>query len=965
MKSTGFYRILILLILVLCCAAPVVLGSAGNATLTGIVKDKSSGNPLPGANVIIKGTTLGAVTDLEGRFRILRAPDGAQALRITYIGYKGKEVALQIKPGETAQVEVRLELEAIKMQSVTVTAQMEGQVAAINQQIRSNTIVNVVSKDKIQEMPDQNAAESLSRLPGIAIQRDAGEGQKVVVRGLSPRFSAVTVNGERLPASTDDRSVDLSMISPDVLAGIEVYKALRPDLDGDAIGGSINFISKKAPEGAHMVARLFSGYNQLADNYGNYKGSLTYSNRFLRDEQGTSRLGVVLSGSLQRADRGSNLLSGSYRWIGLKNNLPQYVTSTIALTNHFETRDRYSLNLAADYHIAQNHDLILSSLWGRTDRDIQTISHDYEVANHIHFRNYNEQDPSVTVWTNSLMGNHAFGKAEVNWRASYSKTTEKVPDYVAFEFEEDGGFSSAMPIESVDPQRVPGYALNDAVAAWLNWTVQEKRQTDDHSTTGQLDIKYPLQLGKALSADIKFGGKIHSAKRSKDVSQWGGSRWYVPVPVNLANPGMFTEARNHKGDIALANFIDPSQSAYANFLKGDYAFNEVIDLDKLHWFATTFDTVYHQTPHPEIDAQDYNAGETITAGYIMAELKWKDLLIFMPGVRYEYTNTDYASKMLSPLQSEGGKRIAPAFNDTLGSRTYGNWLPMFQLRIKPASWFDLRLASTRSLTRPDFYNLIPYELIQWDLLTLQYGNSQLKETTADNYDAYLSFYNTFGLFSMGGFYKTVDNIDYVRTTPKRSGYYAPYLSNLKGWTVTTPENLPYESIVKGFEFEMQTNFKFLPRPLDGIVLYANYSRIHSETSYPYVVFKTSYITRPPYVVTTVLDTARVGRMIGQADQIANLTLGYEKKGFSGRLSMTYQGNSLQSVAQARENDGINDDFVRWDLVMQQRLFKGMKCIAQLNNLTDQEEKSYIPYKKYFTRRERYGRTIDLGFQYEF
>ena len=99
------------------------------------------------------------------------------------------------------ELNVKLHSLAIEGEEVVVSAQLQGQTAAINQQLNSNTIVNVVSSDKIQELPDANVAESLGRLPGVAIQRDAGEATKVVVRGLSPKFNSVTINGLGVQAS--------------------------------------------------------------------------------------------------------------------------------------------------------------------------------------------------------------------------------------------------------------------------------------------------------------------------------------------------------------------------------------------------------------------------------------------------------------------------------------------------------------------------------------------------------------------------------------------------------------------------------------------------------------------------------------------------------------------------------------------------------------------------------------------
>ena len=114
------------------------------------------------------------------------------------------------------------------IQEVVVRGQATGQRAAINQQINANTIVNVISQEKLQELPDQNAAEAVGRLAGVPVYRDAGEGQRISIWGISLGFNSITINGERLPSTDEsERSVDLSMISPDMLAGIELFRSLR------------------------------------------------------------------------------------------------------------------------------------------------------------------------------------------------------------------------------------------------------------------------------------------------------------------------------------------------------------------------------------------------------------------------------------------------------------------------------------------------------------------------------------------------------------------------------------------------------------------------------------------------------------------------------------------------------------------------------------------------------------------
>ena len=225
---------------------------------------------------------------------------------------------------------------------MVVTAQAEGQARAINQQINSEQIVNVVSSDRIRELPDANVAESIGRLPGVAIQRDGGEGSKVNIRGLSPRFTNITINGQKIPGTGDDRSVDLSMISQDVLESIELYKAITPDQEADATGGSVNFVIRRAPEEFQSRVDLQGGYNNLSNNLGDYKLSGMASNRFFN-----SKLGVLATGTVHRADRGRDMFDVDYRPEGIDEETQELHLEVIQLRliDQLETRDRYTASL--------------------------------------------------------------------------------------------------------------------------------------------------------------------------------------------------------------------------------------------------------------------------------------------------------------------------------------------------------------------------------------------------------------------------------------------------------------------------------------------------------------------------------------------------------------------------------------------------------------------------------------------
>ena len=277
--------------------------------ISGKVTDKSNGEDLAWANIIITGTSLGTSTDLDGNYIIRNVPVGKYTVKVSYIGY-AEEVA-EIVVVENRRTETNFELQygdAIEGEEVIITAQASGELQAINQQLSSNTITNIVDESKIKELPDANAAESVGRLPGVAIQRSGGEATKVTVRGLSPKYNAVTINGVEVPATgANDRSVDLSLISSNMLSGIEVIKAALPDRDANSFGGTIDLKLGEAKPGGSFSVSLQGGYSQYRDIYGNYDFDISYSNRFFND-----KFGVIASVQSEEYDRSADKFSGNY-----------------------------------------------------------------------------------------------------------------------------------------------------------------------------------------------------------------------------------------------------------------------------------------------------------------------------------------------------------------------------------------------------------------------------------------------------------------------------------------------------------------------------------------------------------------------------------------------------------------------------------------------------------------------------
>ncbi len=918
------------------------LTQAQNCVVKGLLLDKNTNEPLSFANIAVKGTQIGTVSDFEGKYTLTNIEAGRYVIQISYVGYKAEEREITLTSGQVLILDVAMTMDAIMADEVVVTAQAMGQASAINRQLSSNTIMNVVSKDKIQSLPDQNAAESLGRLPGMAVVRDAGEGTKLVVRGLSPKFNSITVNGERIPSTdSEDRSVDLSMISSDMLEGIEVIKALTPDKDGDAIGGSVNFVVKKARKNWHGTGLVQTGYNGHEKNYGQYKASLSASNRFL-----DNKLGVILGFNTQKADRSSDKLDGDYLF-GREGETGAIINMrTLNLTDRLEKRYRYGGNVTMDYELKKGA-IMFSSILARTDRSEVQRRRRYRIESAYQEHEARTREINTTMLTNSLTGEHNLGFVDIDWRLSYAKTNNETPYSHRSRFRELGAYNSDL-IEDQGPAFIPEGAKNNIDETYFLEAYLDDESVMDKNYTSQVDFKFPFKWSDEISGYIKTGAKYRGNERDRDFN-----RRVTPFgtidKLAVDNPDRWTVTRD--GKIQMSNFLggfDPG-----NFLDGQYDFGPGLDVGNINDFGEEFESIY--LTDGTYDLEDYTASEKIIAGYIMAEFNVGKKFRFIPGVRLEATQNDYRSVYGTPVKfGDYGTGIVEA-KDTTGRRNYNVFLPMFQLQYKPTDWFDVRMAATNTISRPNYFNLVPWERIRNSESTIERGNPDLKNTSAWNYDLFLSFYNKLGLFTIGGFYKELDNIDYIRSSRiTEAGTYF-------GYTIIQPVNADILSTVKGIEIDLQTNLRFLPSPWNGILIGANFTIMESKTYYPLFDIGRNPDTGYAYII----DTVRVGPMPGQAEKLANVSVGYERKGFSARLSMVYQGESLAVVGTRAELDGYTDKLFRMDLAVQQKFGKRWSLYVNVNNMTNSADKSYLGIKKYPTAEEYFGMTTDFGLRFKF
>ncbi len=972
MRRNNGFLIAALCILLHSLIFPSIVSSQGRGKIAGKVTDAATGDPLGGANIYLAGTAMGAATDLNGDFVIWSVPPGRFTLRATYIGYQQKEIEIQVGSNQTLEQNISLAYDVVEGETVVITAQAEGQVAAINQQLRSNTITNVVSQERIMEFPDVNAAESVGRLPGISIQRSGGEASRIVIRGLSPTYNLITIGGERIPATDlDDRSVDLNMISPEILSGIEITKAITPDKDADTFGGTVDFELAEAPSGGFRYNfRGQTGYNNHRTELGQYKGSLTVSNRYF-DE----KLGIMVTGNMERAQRGSDQFTATYVLAREKREGEEFAPISVGNVEFNlgdEVRKRLGFSLLMDYKLPGGR-LMFSNFLSRLDRDELIFTHLFQGESNFNDYRFNDRKRQIDVLSNSLSGEHSLLFFTMDWRLSRTESLTRHPYVSRISFRERGGFDTGQFRDVMGPDILINSAYNNLENTNMqngNFTTEKSLERD---LSAQVNIQIPYTLSRNMAGFVKLGGKIRDKIKNRDRYQRdhrldNTNLNYERHHTRYGEPGFEFKRLLENGWSSIQNYIDPDFSS-EGWLDGRHEFGPGFLTDELNHLVDTYllDSLYTGSSLADLD--DFETDEQVTSGYIMTEFNIGRMFMLLPGVRYEWTHNDLTGRQgtLGSISGDDPELNNPAVTDTSAVTWYGRWFPMMHFRIRPAGFFDIRLAYTKSLSRPRLDWMIPKRRINANARVAYFGAPDLLPQISNNYDVFLSLYsNTIGLITVGGFYKKIDELIFERNGHKILNALAEgYDKALQGYVLDKPENNAYKTELKGVEIEWQTNLHWLPKPFDGIVINANYSHIWSETTFPRSFVVQEKIPVYPFVKTSVLDTFRTGRMPDQANDIANISVGYDKGPFSVRASMLYQGNTLYSIGERLELDGFTADLLRFDVSGKITITRNLSFFLNFNNITNEPDESFQQASSYLTASEYYGWTTDIGIGYQF
>lgn len=960
---------------------------AQSGTVKGQVFDKNTNETLASANVILKGTSLGAASDANGKYTIPNIPVGSYTVVVSYIGYNPVSLNVEITAGAASKLDFHLEPIALEGETVEITAQAEGQLSAINQQFSSNTIANIVSKDRIKELPDVNAAETIGRLPGVSIERSGGEANKISIRGLEPKYNTITINGVRVPSTgSDDRSVDLSLISSNMLDGIIVKKANTPDMDADALGGTVDLKLKEAPSGFHVFASAQAGYNQLQEYYGNYAFNGNLSNRFFEDG-----LGVVASFNLDNYDRSADKFVGNYRQVNVAPNIVVEPTN-INLRAEDVDRGRIGASILLDYRIPSGK-VTANSFYNKMKNESINRINQMNVLDNRHIYSLENRKDETSIFTGAAGVEQDFEWIKYDFLVSRTSSLTDNPENFEWNFIQENGspFNTGGVYPGMDPREIPGLAdINDTLTGFSNTSIYSISRKENE-TSLQLNTQLPFSFGSDVKGYIKIGGKLRWLDRMNDQQQfgspnlqYGGTAYQNPAivaslrylaekyPDDWNWPSDSSIARNYFAFPVFRFLLDEPSP---HFLNGEYDLGFMIDERVLRQFTEALKTTSAQYPDNWLNypsgsmGTDYDGVERYQAAYIMSEVSW-DFITLIPGIRYERDYSEYNGQRFRGTATVGNAP-PPDYTKLNNVRENEFWLPIVHLIVTPVDWLKIRLARTETLTRPDYIQYAPITSIDIYGNYIRANNALLKPARSENYDASVQIYEDYtGFFNVSGFYKRIENLIFQAGYQLRSGVPTLEGSNVpNSWRTNNPwmdtyVNNEYPAYYNGFELEWQTRFWYLPSFLQGIVLNVNYTRIFSEIDKQIFSTKRVITGIPPRTSYIVTDTIRTSRMPYQPGHILNVTFGYDIKGFSARLSYLYQGDKTAWIANDVALDQSTKTYYRWDLSIQQKLDWGLQIYANLTNLNKRADRNYTgEMETNASYAEFYGFTMDLGIRY--
>nr|WP_076453445.1 TonB-dependent receptor [Zobellia uliginosa] len=927
--------------------------SAQSGNVEGTISDENGIN-VPGANIIISELKKGAISDFDGRFSLVGIPAGNYTLNITYLGYADIAQEVEVKERETASVSIFITPKTLELDGVEVTGfGLGSQARALNTQRTNMNITNVVATDQIGKFPDANIGDAVKRIPGITMQVDQGEARNIIVRGLSPQLNSVSLNGSRVPsAEGDNRNVQMDLIPADMIQSIEVSKAVTPDMDADALGGSVNLVTRTSPQGFRLSSTLGSGVNFITDKP-IINGSFLLGNR-----SDNGKFGWMVSASYNDNDFGSDNVEAEWSdefeyYTGEDDVDGDPVLEAVDVnpyTSAFEQREylvqrvRRSLSANFDYRFDANNSIFLKSIYNwRDDRENRFVlqseildGEDIEIGDFtVHQGNLTRFPAEITRETKggidnnrnknrrledqrmqnySLGGNHLWGSLKMDWMTSFAKASEERLNerYIVFENEyavRNDNSSSRYPLMTAE---------NSADADLSNFkydeVTEENQFTKEEDFNVFVNFEVPSDFFGNGDGSIKFGGRARVKNKLRDND-------FFEYDLEDDFPTL--------ADVTQRDLSDTKFLAGSQYIAGSFADEK--------WLGA-LDLVDGESVPDEFLRANFNVDENVFAAYAMTNQNITEKLSGLFGLRLEATKVTAVGNSIIDEEDLVGKITEES--------SYTNVLPGLHLKYDLSDATILRFAWTNTLARPNYEDLVPsLDVVSGDG-EIYLGNPELAATTSMNFDVMAEHYfRSVGILSGGLFYKNIDNFIYLSRGEVTDDLYG---DDTTGFEIFQPLNGDGARIF-GAEFAFQRQLDFLPGFARNFSLYLNYTFISSTAE---------------GIKNEDGEDREDVDLPNTTPNTFNASLGYNDKKFSARMSVNFSDAYIDELGGNEFEDRYYDTQLFLDFNASYKITNSLSVYADLNNISNQPLRYFQGVKDRTQQIEFYGRRLTFGLKYD-
>lgn len=890
--------------------------------VAGKIIDARTGRGITDAGVQITGTTNGAMSSIEGRYSISRAPAGTLSLTVRRIGYAPKTVTgIALRDGQAVELDIALEPATVQLTSQVVTAASErGTInEALNRQRNAAAIVNSVTADQIARSTDADAAQAVRRVSGVTVQ----DGKYVFVRGLGERYTTASLNGARIPSPEPEKKVvPLDLFPSALLQSITTSKSFTPDQPGDFSGAQVNIKTREFPAHGMVAYNTTLGFNSLATGKGVIAGP-TIGKEWLAIAGAARMLPTTVSAAGNfggTSQAGMNQAVDAFRnaWAPVQKTAAPNLSTGVSVGGQRSIFGRSIGYIASgsyansqDIKVGEHRALAVPDGKGGTRElnafngssasrsvllgglfNISTLVGSgtrIELNNTYNRTSDNEakllegtldefQFPTRRsalgfverkLRSNQLRVEHAIGsRQQLDLGITSSGVSRLEPDRSEIEY-----------VREQDP--LTGALLPFAL---FSYNPEGARRTygDLKENNTSVNADYRLGLGDpGRESVLKFGGAFRFTDRTA-----------INTSYSILGYGLSRDARQ----------APPEQIFDGRYTTGN---------------SSVFNVVLNST------GGSYGAQDQVAAGYGMLEFPFGERVKIITGARVE------GSELRVSSISTAGENV----NTTLANTDF---LPALIGNIALTPFQNLRLSASRTVSRPEYRELSP--ITYRDVIEQRdiFGNPLLKRALIQNYDARWEMYPNPGeILSLGIFAKKfrdpVERVDVATSGASQLSF------------VNADAALNY-----GVEIDMRKRLGWIAEPLDVLTLFTNATVMRSQIDI--TSDKLSSLTN------------KKRAMVGQAPYVVNAGLSYANS--SGKVNSTLLYNVVGKRITAAGVTPLPDTYEMprnvLDLSIQFPLYGGLGAKLDARNLLDaplKVEQGTVTRESF-----RSGRVFLIGFR---